>query len=207
MPDWLSVIDRKVRIRRPMAMAHLNDPDATVRDVSQGVLHHIEDDRWFHGTEAFVQTNLELAVQLRDQLPGDAGFRPMFLGHILIEVFLDAFYIREQTEWAQLYYDIVAGLDRDHITRAVQTITGKRVDRMPKTLTRFLEQRFLYDYLDHDKLLFRMNQVMQRVGLPTLPERLSRWLPDAESLVNSRRERFLVREDGSTIHPPFATSR
>ena len=104
VPDWLSVVDRKIRARKRLAIQHLDSDDPSLRDVAGGVIRHIEDDRWFHGTQAFIETNMLIAVQLRDLLPGDAGFRPTFVGHILIEMLLDAFWIRDDRSIADRYY-------------------------------------------------------------------------------------------------------
>ncbi len=197
IPDWLSVVDRKIRARRRMAEQFADSDDRELRSVARGVIQHIEDDRWFHGTQAFVETNMTLAVQLRDLLPGDAGFRPTFVGHVLIEVFLDAFWIREDHGVAERYYESLQSISPQTIQRCVNTITGKPTDRLVSVLAKYSETQFLFDYLDHERLLFRMNQVMKRVSLTPLPEKLLDWLPRAEKLVESRRQRLLTPPDGS----------
>ncbi|MCO8123763.1 hypothetical protein NHH03_18600 [Stieleria sp. TO1_6] len=203
VPDWLSVVDRKIRARERMAVAELNSSDSAVRDVATGILHHIRDDHWFHTTAAFVETNLELAVQLRDLLPGDRGFRPMFVGHILIEVFLDAYWIRDDPDVASRYYALVDSTSPELIQRCVNQITGKPTHDLAAAIRRYAEARFLYDYLDHQRLLMRLNQVMGRVGLAELPQSLLPWLQSAAELVESRRGQFLTRPDGSTPFPPL----
>lgn len=74
IPDWLSVADRKIRARGKLAEPFLTSDDPELRLVAGGIVRHIEDDRWFHGTQAFAETNMQLAVELRDLLPGDAGY-------------------------------------------------------------------------------------------------------------------------------------
>ena len=192
VPDWLSVVDRKIRARERMAVAVLDSDDKSLRRVATGILNHIRDDRWFHATEAFVQTNLELAVGLRDQLPGDKGFRPMFVGHILIEVLLDGFWIRDHPQDAVRYYELIDAASPELIQRCVNTITGRPTDRLADTIRRYAKARFLYDYLDHTQLLMRLNQVMRRVGLAELPETVLPWLQEASELVEFRRARFLT---------------
>jgi hypothetical protein len=204
VPDWLNVVDRSIRARGRMASEFLNSDDDQLRMVARGIVHHIEDDRWFHGTEAFVQTNLQLAVQLRQRLPGDAGFRPTFVGHILIEMFLDSFWIRDDARSVERYYGAIESVGAATIQRCVNTITGKPTDRLSPVIERFVDARFLYDYLDHDKLLVRLNQVMKRVGLAPLPEPVRDWLPEAKKLVESRRHRLLAAPDGRQPFP-FST--
>jgi len=203
IPDWLSVVDRKIRARGRLASPFVSSQDQELSLVAQGILKHIEDDRWFHGTEAFVETNLQLAVELRDLLPGDAGFRPTFVGHILIEIFLDAFWIRDDRASAERYYSAIESVGYDTIERCVNTITGRPTDRLSAVIERFVNARFLYDYLDHDKLLMRLNQVMSRVGLQTLPGEVRDWLPRARNVVESRRRSLLDAPSGGNPFPIF----
>lgn len=197
VPDWLGVVDRKIRARGKLAEPFLTSDDDELRQVAGGIIRHIEDDRWFHGTQAFVETNMQFAVELRDLLPGDAGFRPTFVGHILVEMLLDALWIQEDRSIADRYYDAIASVPPEAIQRSVNAITGKPTDRLADVVRRFHDSRFLYDYLEHDRLLFRLNQVMSRVGLTQLPESVGHWLSRAEKLVESRRTALLTPPDGS----------
>ena len=207
VPDWLSVIDRKIRIRPRMAAAHLDSGDPAVAAVAAGVMQHIDDDRWFHGTESFVQTNLRLAVQLRDLLPGDAGFRPMFLGHVLIEVLLDAMWIDQDPSLAERYYAAVKQTNASEIQRAINIISGKPSTAIEATVVRYHETAFLYDYGDDNRLHHRMNQVMHRVGLTPLPQCVQDWYPQAREIVAEQRHRLLSPPAGSkTRFPDMAAS-
>lgn len=202
VPDWLSVIDRKIRIRPRMATAHLDSSDAVIASVARGVMQHIDDDRWFHATEAFVQTNLQLAVELRDLLPGDAGFRPMFLAHILIEVMLDEMWINQDRGLAERYYEAVQQCDAPEVQRAINVISGKPSDKIVETINRYVDTAFLYDYADDDRLHFRMNQVMKRVGLSPLPDQIRDWYVDARATVALRRMRLLTPPpESDTVFP------
>ncbi len=143
VPDWLSVIDRKIRARGKRAQQLLDSDDQELRDVAQGIIRHIQDDRWFHGTQAFVETNMQLAIELRDRLPGDAGFRPTFVGHILLEMLLDAFWLRDDPSHGERYYATLNSISPATIQRCVNTITGKPTDRMVATIERFIESTVL----------------------------------------------------------------
>ncbi len=191
VPDWLSVLDRRVRARRRSAEAHLGSDDAPLRSIAWGVVRHHDDDRWFHGTRAFAETNLLLAVQLRERLPGDEGFRPSFVGHILIEMLLDSFWIREDASVADRYYEAIDSVAPETVQRCVAAITGKPIEGLADLMRRFVDARFLYDYTDHAKLLGRLNQVMRRVGLADLPHAVGDWLPEAVEIVEGRRGELL----------------
>jgi hypothetical protein len=192
IPDWLSLIDRKIRARRRTLLPHLDSSDPMIRLVATGMLAHIDDDQWFHTTEAFVELNLFLAMQLREQLPGDEGFRPMFVGHILIEVLLDALWIEDDRSHAEQYYESFESIDNHEFERAVNVITGKPTDQLANVIARYVEAKFLYDYSDPRTLLMRLNQVMSRVGLAKLPDSTLPWFEKAESQVRSRRKRLLT---------------
>jgi hypothetical protein len=55
----------------------------------------------------------------------------------------------------------------------------------------FVQERFLWDYLDDGKLCYRLNQVMRRVGLSALPPAFRDLLPNARQQVNDRRNQLL----------------
>jgi hypothetical protein len=56
----------------------------------------------------------------------------------------------------------------------------------------FSRERFLFDYQDDAKLLFRLNQVMRRVGLPVLPAGFAELLADLRPRVRERRFELLT---------------
>ncbi|MGI9474997.1 MAG: hypothetical protein ACR2NZ_25925 [Rubripirellula sp.] len=206
VPDWLSVVDRKIRARGKYALVHVDSDDTELRMVATGILKHIEDDRWFHGTQAFVETNMQLAIQLRGLLPGDAGFRPTFVGHILIEMMLDGMWIRDDRSTVEAYYAAIKAAPPATIQRCVNTITGKPTEKLVEVIDRFAEIQFMYDYLDHDTLLMRLNQVMKRVGLSPLPDVVGDWLPSAHELVESRRRELLTPPESETPFPTFTSA-
>src|SRR5262245_65818870 len=83
-PDWLSVIDRKIRLRSRTAAEFVADPNPVLASIARGVVQHHADDAWFHATPAFNELSLSFAVDIRSALPVDEGFWPWFLGHILL---------------------------------------------------------------------------------------------------------------------------
>lgn len=204
IPDWLSLVDRKIRARGREAEKFLDSEDLTMRSVARGIVRHVADDRWFHATRAFNELNLTFAVELRDLLPGDAGFRPTFVGHILVEMLLDSLWIRDDRALCERYYETMEAVASPEVKRCVDEITGKSTDGLLRVIERFAEIQFLYDYTEHSGLMYRINQVLQRVRLPVLPEQVLAWLPRAEKLVESRRRELLSGPDeGQAFRFPF----
>ncbi len=186
VPDWLSVVNRRVRARRRLAKQWIHDPDPHVAAVARGVLQHHHDDAWFHQTRAFAELSLEFTVAIRRQLPDDQGFRPSFLGHILVEILLDAALIVENPHQLDAYYEAANALDPLVVSAAVQRMTTGHAELLPEMIRQFCAERFLYDYLDDAKLLTRLNRVMRRVRLPELPPTLLTILPPARQQVLGR---------------------
>jgi hypothetical protein len=186
VPDWLNVVDRRLRVRSQQARLHVDSADGPTARVAAGILRHCEDDQWFHGTRAFAELSLELCLLARDQLPEDEGFRPHFLGHILVEILLDATLISAEPARLDDYYAALDRLDPHCVERAVAAIAGRPARDLGTFIGLFSRERFLSDYQDDAKLLFRLNQVMRRVGLPLLPLGLTDTLATARTLVGGR---------------------
>jgi len=191
-PDWMSVIDRKIRLRSKTAAQFVDDPDPQLAAVARGVVQHHRDDGWFHQTQAFNALSLAFAVEVRDRLPGDEGFRPSFLGHILVELLLDACLAEEEPRRLDDFYAALAQLDPATTERAINTLATQATNRVALLVPRFIAERFLYDYADDDKLLTRLNHVMRRVGLPQLPAELVELFPSMRNRVRQRKSDLLI---------------
>jgi hypothetical protein len=191
VPDWLTVVDRQVRVRTKHAEPLLADTDPCVAAVAGGAIQHLRDDARFHETRAFAETCLELTVRVRDALGADAGFRPSFLGHLLVEVLLDATLTAEQPARLEEYYRVLGTVDAAAVERAVNRMSPKPTERLAVMIEQFCLHRVLWDYLEDGKLLLRLNQVLRRVQLAPLPAGFVALLPEARRLVAGRRRELL----------------
>lgn len=198
VPDWLSVVDRRVRARTKLAEPFINDSNENVAQLACGIVQHHLDDNWFHQSKAFTELSLDFTVRIRDWQTEDIGMRPMFLGHILVELLLDAYLAEQDIAQLDAYYAALAKVDPQLIAATITRMTGKPVDLLPVLLPRFLHERFLYDYVDDAKLTFRLNQVMRRVKLPLLPDSFIELLPAARQDVARNAHALLDREDAET---------
>jgi hypothetical protein len=192
VPDWLCVADRGVRVRSKRAAEWLEHGDAEIAAVARGICQHHADDRWFHGTRAFAELSLDFSRRIRGALPADEGYRPWFLGHILVELLLDAALIEQQPERLAAYYAALARVEGTIIESAVNRISQQPTERLRDFITLFCRERFLYDYADDGKLLVRLNQVMRRVKLHPLPTSFIAHLPAMRTAVRKRRAELLA---------------
>jgi hypothetical protein len=192
VPDWLNVVDRRVRVRSQQARRHVDAADERTARVARGIVQHCDDDAWFHATRAFAELSLELCRMLRERLPADDGFRPHFLGHILVEIMLDASLIAADPQRLEAYYAALDALDGPSVEEAVGRIGPRPATNLATFIDLFSRERFLWDYLDDAKLLFRLNQVMRRVTLPLLPLDLQATLAEARIVVDRRAHKLLA---------------
>jgi hypothetical protein len=192
VPDWLSVVDRRMRVRQRTVQRFDQDDDPRVATVAAGILQHLHDDDWFHQTRAFAELSLELTRDIRQVLPEDDGFRPSFLGHILVEILLDAVLIDQNPGRLDDYYATLARVDPQVVADAVNRMATRSSGLLSVFIPRFLAERFLYDYLDDEKLLWRLNHVMRRVQLVPLPERFMQIFPEARKRIQMRRDELLA---------------
>jgi len=192
VPDWLNVVDRKVRARRKFAEPLADHPHSETRRLARGIVRHHDDDDWFHATAAFHQLQWDFTVLARDALREERGLRPSFLGHILIELLLDAALIEDDSQRLDDYYRALQAVSPEFVQLQIEHMTGRSVPRLAEFVGLFLQSRFLYDYRDDAKLLRRLNQVMHRVRLPSLPESFLGVLPEMRSAVYAKRFELLA---------------
>jgi hypothetical protein len=195
VPDWLSVVDRPTRIRRARALEFVDADDPCLAAIARGIARHCHDDGWFHATRAFAELSLELTAQARDRLDEDAGFRPHFIGHILVEILLDAELIAADSDRLEAWYEALDQLDAVRVAEAVGQMGRGGGQQLAVFIPKFSSERFLWDYLNDGKLMVRLNQVMRRVELPALPAAFGRLLPTARRLVAERQAELLTPPD------------
>jgi hypothetical protein len=206
LPDLMNIVDRRNRIRSKSAVPLLEDADPAVAQLAAGVVRHHQDDAWFHESAAFAELSLQFTVRVRDALPGDEGFRPHFLGHILVEILLDAALIAQDHAQLEAYYAAFDALDVDRIRQAAERMAPRPIPDLARGVQRFSRERFLWDYLDDGKLSFRLNQVMRRVGLPTLPDKFQLLLPDMRRDVAAQLQELLEPPE-IAMHRPTAVNQ
>jgi hypothetical protein len=187
-PDWLRVIGREFRFRKHRAIelaTDLKDSEHAKDSIRffQGVVQHHADDAWFHQSEAFQMLNARLAVSLRELHGPEASIRSHFLAHITIELLLDSFLAEEEPGLLDRYYATIRAVDSQLIARLTENALGRDVPSLANWIERFEKERFLHDYAEDTRLLFRLNQVMRRVGLEQLGEETLEWLSNSRKWV------------------------
>jgi len=191
VPDWLMVADRRVRMRPRYVEPWPRDADPLVAAVARGVMQHLRDDGRFHETRAFAETNMELAVATRKLLGHESGLAPNILGDLMVELLLEATLIAEAPDCLDAYYQTLAAVDFGRVEAAVNRFSPRRTERLAVFAAHFFQLRILSDYAEDAKLVVRIDQVLRRLKLEPLGDRLAGLLPYARRLVAERRAELL----------------
>lgn len=186
LPDMLRVSDPGVRVRSKGAQPWINEEQSPTSEIAAGILQHLEDDDWFHSLPTFIELTGVLSRLFREAAPEDSTLRAPFLGHIVTELLLDAALTEKLPGRLEAYYTAITQVDPDEILAAVNRISRTPATRLAEFLPLFHREQFLWDYADSTRLLFRLNQVMRRVGLPILPVGVVKVLDEARPMVAAR---------------------
>lgn len=197
VPDWLNVANRKAKARAKTAEQFVADEDQRLAEVAMGILQHHHDDAWFHVSRPFAELSMSFAVEIRELLGSERGFRAGFLGHILVEILLDACLIEDDSGKLDEYYDAFESIDAQWLGIVIDRLTTQPVPRLGEWIPRFCQEGFLYDYLSDDRLLWRLNHVMKRVKLAELPASLQAFFPDARRRVRENMQALLTEPDSN----------
>lgn len=197
VPDWLSVVDRRVRMRTKRIEPLLSqwDPGSQEREVAQGILQHLSDDDWFHSTVGFSEVTNRLTALFRETLTGDT-FLNGFLGHIVTELLIDAELTHRHPGHLDGYYLAMSQVDPYVVEVVVNACGRESTSHLARFIPLFIAEGFLHDYVESPKLLRRLNQVMRRVKLEPLPESVLTVLDSGREIVSHRLPELLP-------HPHF----
>lgn len=194
MPDMLSVVDRKMRLRSKRVDPFADGSGTFDAELAAGILQHLKDDRWFHQTRGFLVTSGKLTRLFKEVLGSEDGVRCPFLGHIVTELQLDGALAERYPDKLDEYYDRLSEIDATAVENSVNQMATRTSDRLAYLIGRFHEEQFLRDYQEPNRLLFRLNQVMLRVRLDPLPDEMADALAASWSIVRDRVEELLPRD-------------
>lgn len=204
VPDWLSVVDRKVRIRSHRVNQHIGLLGGTDASLADGMLQHLRDDDLFHRSATFLMLESELSVRFRRLMPDPYDHRPPFLGHIVVELLLDWVISEQVPEVLMEYYRALGEVSPQQIEQLVNRLASRSTDRLAEFVSHFHSARFLFDYANDERLLTRLNQVLRRVTLPPLDEQAINVFREARQLLMVHAADLLTAVEDSGI--PAVTS-
>ena len=192
VPDWLSVVDRGMRMRHRLVTPFVDGSGSVMSEVASGALQHLDDDQYFHRCRAFMEVSGTMANEFRDRLPEGREYRPGFLGHVTCELVLDGVLIDNNPGRLDEYYQALATVDAEAVQEAVNRMArGGTTNDLVEMIVQFRERRFLADYVDPPRLLYRLNQVLRRIKLAPLPDEVLEVIRRGRELIEPRVDELL----------------
>ena len=187
LPDWLRVIDKRARLR-PEVLASAPRIDPRCVAMIEGAARHHDDDLRFHADDAFDALSHDVAGVIRARFP---GLRASALGHVLVEMSLDAALLHHRPALLERFYGHVDALDDAVVAAFVREATGRPIALAELFLQRFRSSRFLAHYQTDAGLLQCLRGVWQRSGIGPLPDGLVDVVADTRDRVGPLLTRFL----------------
>src|SRR5690606_2778731 len=140
------------------------------RELARGVRAHLAADACFHELPAFTAGRAALAPLAASLAQEGARVRGFFLTHLLLEMLLDAELLTREPGLGDAFYEALARADHGAAARAAARALGAPRDpaAFVRGVERFVEVRFLLDYVDDEALAARLEQVLGRAR-QTLP--------------------------------------
>jgi len=195
LPDWLSVVNRRARLRRATLIQYVDSQDERLRQLVTGVIQHLDDDLRFHNAPVFSDVLVQVLRLIQPVVNGRAV--PLtFLAHLMTEVMFDAALLDRFPHGADDYYAALSRIDPSWVEMATEMITGQHVENLGSFIRLFCREGILHDYKDDPATFRRMNQVMARLRLPPLPSSFLQVLPRIRSLVGARENELCRALDG-----------
>jgi len=191
LPDWLSAVDRKCRVRKKKAVQWIDDDDPIVADVAGGVVQHHTDDYWFHTSAVFRDFEMRFAVEVREIYDGDKSMRPGFVAHVMVEMFIDSWLQKNFPGQLERYYEMVAAVDALQVQNAINRFATKPTEKLVPAMERFVAERYIFDYVKDEGAAYRMSRVLQRIGFEPLDDKILPWAATARPQVYGRIDSLL----------------
>ncbi len=183
IPDWLAACDRKCRAREKKAELFVDHEDPFVASIARGVVRHHRDDYWFHTGTMFQKLNIQFAVEIREQFENEQGMRTGFVGHILIEMYLDAWLHQTYPGKLAAFYETLGQVDSVKVQNAINLFATRPTHRLAPSMLHFVEERYIFDYADDAGALYRVNRVLDKIGLAPIDNRVVPWMASARKRV------------------------
>jgi hypothetical protein len=101
------------------------------------------------------------------------------------------------------YYRALAGIDAVKMQATVNQLAKNPTEKLAPLFPKYLAERFLYDYLEDQPLLNRLNGIVRRVNLPELPSSMCSLIQAVRPQVRERQGE-LLRNTQSSPHSAFA---
>jgi len=162
-PDLISFSNRKMRItRKTIEKYDFNQNKLDFLSFSAGMIFHINIDKWFHMSHFFKQNMKSLMSDFRLQTNESL---PEFYAHVLLEIFIDRFLIKQESSLVDDFYSTHRNFDFNKLTPFFETFTNFNSPNFLDFASKFTNASFFYDYNHFNKIKKILKSISKRIKL------------------------------------------
>ena len=186
LPDLLRNFKKGLRIK---ASEDIAIEFEYLQPLHKGIENHHQVDFHFHNSDFFKKYSNEIKVILKTEAYDSIRKYYYFYAHILLEMMLDRLLLKKNREIGTKFYEQLREIKKETISGFLRY---NGVDIPAKEffnyLSGFVNARYLFEYIDNDKLLYALGRINYRAGLYHFTsadfEKLKGKVGDIESLLH-----------------------
>ena len=93
------------------------------------------------------------------------------MAHIMLELMIDRLIIKETPEICDRFYHMLEKVTSRHINMYLNSLDFvKKAGEFVAFFDRFVQHRYLFHYINNEKLIFALNMIFSRIGDQQLTE-------------------------------------
>lgn len=164
-PDLLSIFNPGMRIKAAQVQ-HLHDEPEGASEFVRGLHRHFEVDRIFHSCARFSEETHLISNMLEEYFPEQEIHRKFFIAHILLELQLDQVLVRRYDSIVHEFYTHFERIRPfTEAKRITELVSGHTLPHYESFLEKFLHNRYLTHYREHDHIIFVLGRLLRRVNI------------------------------------------
>jgi len=140
------------------------------RHLNEGTRLHYAIDKFFHNSSFFMNGYEFVKSSIHNAQFDNSFSRFFFLNHIFLELMLDRYLIGRHTASIDGFYQSLAEVKNEILGSYLDLNHIKTKELFFENFHQFRKMRYLYHYIDNEKLIYSLNRIMMRVGLSGLSE-------------------------------------
>ncbi len=165
IPDLMSMVQRGWKIP-PHQFPRERNGNSPVREMADGVRHHLEMDKFFHNAYYFEEYSRLLRNYLKAKGLSYPPYRISFISHIFLELLLDRLLVKHRPNIVHSFYQELEATNIDSVKDFFDHLSLPYYPAFDDFLQKFVNQRFLFDYACNDTFFQIFNRIFQRVRQP-----------------------------------------
>jgi acyl carrier protein phosphodiesterase len=170
MPDLLGFHSTRIRISKNfLKNSGAAENDYNIKCHIAGMMAHLFLDRWFHGAQFFK----EHVNFIQDYFTGFNKKKetfPNFFSHILVEIFIDRFLLKQEPDIADKFYQSYKNFNFFEVVHLFSSMENFNKDKFLSLARDVSNSSFLKEYTDDKAVLAVLNRVAKRVNVPFTAE-------------------------------------